>query len=126
MKHKFTLLFALLCASMMGFAINQDTWIEGNSTYANQFKWYAIEGVDAPKEVVNIQKPGFATEIGIYMHFPSADFNAVYMNGVLTANGTEYKQDGAGIVVYLSALTSKNTEIIIKKGETILWGFVIG
>ena len=125
MKHRFTLLFALLCASIMGFAVDQDTWIEGNVNYANQFKWYAIEGVDTPDNVVNIQKPGFATEIGIYMTFPSADFNAVYMNDVLATNEIEYKQDGAGIVVYISALTSKNTEIIIKQGETIRWGLKV-
>ncbi len=126
MKHRFTLLLALLCASIMGWAVDQDTWIgTTDGTYADQFKWYTVEGVNAPKEVVNIQKPGFATEIGIYMTFPSADFNAVYMNDVLATNEIEYKQDGAGIVVYLSALTSKNTEIIIKQGETIRWGLKV-
>ena len=122
---KITFLFALLCASMMGWAYTSepDTWIgTTDATYANQFKWSVIEGVNTPNDVVNIQKPGFASAIGIYMTFPDAAFDAIYMNGVLTANETDYMQQGAGIVVYLSALTSKNTEIIIKQGETIRWG----
>ena len=128
MKHRFTLLFALLCASIMGWAYtsNPDTWIgTTDATYADQFKWSVIEGVNTPDDVVNIQKPGFASAIGIYMTFPDAAFDAIYMNGVLTANGTDYMQQGAGIVVYLSALTSKNTEIIIKQGETIRWGLKV-
>ena len=125
MKHRFTLLFALLCASMMGWAYTSDpdTWIGStDATYSNQFKWLVVEGMDTPNDVVNIQKPGFAAEIGIYMNFPDAAFNAVYMNGVLATNEIEYKQDGAGIVIYLSALSAKNTEIVIKQGETIRWG----
>lgn len=95
MKHRFTLLFALLCVSMMTWAYtsNPDTWIgTTDGTYADQFKWSVIEGVNAPDDVVNIQKPGFAAEIGIYMNFPNADFNAVYMNGVLyiEKNGKRY------------------------------------
>ncbi|MEE0923261.1 MAG: discoidin domain-containing protein [Paludibacteraceae bacterium] len=125
MKHRFTLLFALLCASIMGWAYTSDpdTWIGStDATYSNQFKWLVVEGMDTPNDVVNIQKPGFAAEIGIYMNFPDAAFNAVYMNGVLATNEIEYKQDGAGIVIYLSALSAKNTEIVIKQGETIRWG----
>jgi hypothetical protein len=109
----------------MGWAYTSDpdTWIGStDATYSNQFKWLVVEGMDAPNDVVNIQKPGFAAEIGIYMNFPDAAFNAVYMNGVLATNDIEYKQDGAGIVIYLSALSAKNTEIVIKQGETIRWG----
>jgi len=93
-----------------------------DAAYANQFKWSEVEGVATPTDVVNIQKPGFATEIGIYVTFADAAFNAVYFNGVLVANGTQYKQDGAGAVFYLSALTAKNTEILIKNGETVRFG----
>ena len=112
----------------MGWAYTSapDTWIGStDATYDNQFKWSVIDGVATPKDVVNIQRPGFATAIGIYINFVDADFNEVYMNGVLTTNGTEYKQDGAGIVVYLSALTAKNTEILIKKSSTTRFGLNI-
>ena len=112
----------------MGWAYTSapDTWIGSTDlTYANQFKWSVIDGVATPNDVVNIQKPGFATAIGIYINFVDAAFNEVYMNGVLTTNETEYKQDGAGIVVYLSALTAKNTEILIKQGSTTRFGLNI-
>ena len=125
---KITFIFALLCASVMGWAYTSapDTWIgTTDATYANQFKWSVLDGVAAPNDVVNIQQPGFATAIGIYMNFADAGFDGVYMNGSLATNGTEYKQDGAGIVVYLSALTAKNTEVLIKQGSTTRFGLNI-
>lgn len=125
---KLSLLFALLCASVMGWAYTSapDTWIgTTDATYANQFKWSVLDGVATPNDVVNIQQPGFATAIGIYMNFADAGFDGVYMNGTLATNGTEYKQDGAGIVVYLSALTAKNTEVLIKQGSTTRFGLNI-
>ena len=53
MRKKLTLLFALLCASVMGFAIDWSGigWIGSTDpTYNNQFK---VSG----KDVVNIQNP---------------------------------------------------------------------
>ena len=125
---KLSFLFALLCASVMAFAYTSapDTWIgTTDATYASQFKWYTIDGVATPNDVVNIQKPGFASEIGIYVTFADAGFNAVYYNDVLKANNTHYKQDGAGIVFFLSALTEKTTQIILKNGETVRFGLTI-
>lgn len=125
---KISFLFALLCASVMSFAFTSapDTWIgTTDATYANQFKWSEIDGVATPTDVVNIQKPGFASEIGIYITFPDAAFNAIYYNGTQKANGTDFKIDGAGVVFYLSSLTAKNTEIILKNGETTRFGFNI-
>ena len=125
---KITFIFALLCASVMSWAYTSDpdTWIgTTDATYANQFKWSVLDGVATPNDVVNIQQPGFATAIGIYMNFADAAFDGIYMNGTLATNGTEYKQDGAGIVVYLSALTTKNTEVLIKQGSTTRFGLNI-
>lgn len=125
---KIFFLTALLCASMMGFAVDQDTWIPVNAdgaAYANQFKWYEIDGVATPNSVVEVQKPGFASEVGIYVTFADAVFNAVYYNGELKTDGTDYKQDGAGICFYVSALTKQNTEILIKNGETTRFGLRI-
>ncbi len=122
---KIYFLVAFLSASIMSFAYTTapGAWIgTTDAAYANQFKWSEVEGVATPTDVVNIQKPGFATEIGIYVTFADAAFNAVYFNGVLVANGAQYKQDGAGAVFYLSALTAKNTEILIKNGETVRFG----
>ncbi len=123
--RKIFFLVAFLSASIMSFAYTTDpgAWIGStDAAYANQFKWSEVEGVAAPSDVVNIQQPGFAGEIGIYVTFADAAFNAVYFNGVLVANEAQYKQDGAGAVFYLSALTAKNTEILIKNGETVRFG----
>ena len=128
MKKRLTIFLALICMSVMGWAYTSDpdTWIgTTDATYANQFKWSVLDGVATPNDVVNIQQPGWASAIGIYMNFADAAFNAVYLNDVLATNGTEYKQDGAGIVVYLSALTAKNTEILIKQGSTTRFGLNI-
>lgn len=125
---KLLTIFALLCVSAVGWAYTSEpgAWIGStDATYANQFKWYEVDGVTTPNDVVNIQQPGWATAIGIYMNFADAAFNAVYLNDVLATNGTEYKQDGAGMVVYLSALTAKNTTIVIKNGETTRFGLRI-
>lgn len=123
--RKIFFLVAFLSASIMSFAYTTapGAWIGStDAAYANQFKWSEVEGVATPTDVVNIQKPGFASEIGIYVTFADAAFNAVYFNGVLVANEAQYKQDGAGAVFYLSALTAKNTEILIKNGETVRFG----
>ena len=123
--RKIFFLVAFLSASIMSFAYTTapGAWLGStDAAYANQFKWSEVEGVATPTDVVNIQHPGFASEIGIYAAFADAAFNAVYFNGVLVANEAQYKQDGAGVVFYLSALTAKNTEILIKNGETVRFG----
>ena len=82
--RKIFFLVALLSASIMSFAYTTapGAWIGStDAAYANQFKWSEVEGVSTPTDVVNIQKPGFASEIGIYVTFPDAAFNAVYFNG---------------------------------------------
>ena len=105
---KITFLFALLCASMMGFAINQDTWIEGNPAYANQFKWYAIDGTTAPMEVVNIQlKDG---QDVIYVNVGQADFDRE--NGIIGCEA--FTDAGAGVWIKISSLTLMYNEIYFK------------
>ena len=59
-KKKLTILFALLCASMMGWAVSQYIYLGcggGHEAYANSIKWYSLDNVTAPNEVVSIQKP---------------------------------------------------------------------
>lgn len=65
------------------------------------------------REVVNIQKPGFADEVGIYVVAPGAIESC-------TVNG---KIDGAGMVLYLSSFTAKETEVTINYagGSCTFW-----
>ena len=79
-------------------------------TFGNQFK-ICKEG-EVPG-VVNIQKPGFADESGIYVTFPSAEFGAISL-----AEG-QYAIQGAGMVLYCSAFTALETEVsIVCQGNT--------
>ena len=82
-------------------------------TFGNQFK-VCKEG-DVPN-VVNIQKPGFAAETGIYVTFPSAAFGEISL-----AEG-QYVIDGAGMVLYLSAFTAQETEVsVVCEGNTYVF-----
>ncbi len=72
--------------------------------YANQFK--LCKTGDYPG-VVNIQQPGFATEIGIYVTFPSDKF------GEISLPATAYDIQGTGIIFHLSAFTAVETEVTV-------------
>ena len=117
---KLFFLAALLCASVMAFATAEDTWLEGNANYANQFKWFAIDGVTAPQEVVNIQSKD-ANDV-IYVNVGQADFDRT--TGII---GCEAITDaGAGVWIKISSLTKKNNEIYFKNaGGTTLRGLMI-
>lgn len=100
---KLTFLCALLCASMMSFAVD---WTQyefivdgaGGGKYSNKYK------VSLPKEqVVNIQHPGFATEDGIYCTFPAG----------ITSCSVSSDIQGAGIILHLSAFTAQETEVTV-------------
>ena len=81
-------------------------------TFGNQFKVCKPEGMS----VVNIQKPGWAAESGIYMTFPSAAFGTISL-----AEG-QYVIDGAGIVFYCSAFTEEYTEVTVNcEGNDIVF-----
>ena len=71
----------------------------GGGQYSNKYKYYCENG-----NVVNIQKPGWADEAGIYATFPAAGIQ-------MDIDG--YAVDGAGAVLYLSNFTKKVTEINI-------------
>ena len=82
-------------------------------TFGSQFK--VCKSGDQPG-VVNIQKPGFAAESGIYMTFPSAAFGTISL-----AEG-QYVIDGAGIVFYCSAFTEEYTEVTVNcEGNDIVF-----
>lgn len=73
-------------------------------TFGNQFK--VCKDGEQPG-VVNIQKPGWAAETGIYLTFPSAAF------GEISLPENKYVKEGAGILFYLSAFTAKETEVSV-------------
>ena len=107
---KLSFLCALLCASMMSFAIDWSgyAWLgdgAGGGAYANKYKMTLADG----QAVVNIQKPGFADEAGIYTTFPAAVSDCSLPSG-------KYAAQGAGMVLYLSAFTAKETEVTVTHG----------
>ena len=64
-------------------------------------------------EVVSIQQPGWASELGIYFNVSEA-ITSVTVNGV---SQNVASIDGTGAVVYLSALTQDVNEVIVKYGN---------
>ena len=60
--------------------------------------------------VVNVQQPGWASEQGIYMHGEGGISACTLGSGT---DGTDFKIDGAGIVVYLSKFTKKETAFTV-------------
>ena len=72
----------------------------GGGLYSNKYKVETVDGLS----VVNIQQPGFADEAGIYMTVGGGISECSVANAI----------QGAGIVVYLSALTAQETEVTIK------------
>ena len=62
------------------------------------------------KEVVNIQKPGFAKESGVYVSVP-AGISKVTVNGNDDAALTAIQ--GAGVIVYLTSLTKEYNTVVI-------------
>lgn len=89
-----------------GCAWDELPWIATNgegADFANQFK--VCVGDPAPN-VVEIQK-AFASEVGIYITFPSAVF------GEISLPESAYDQQGAGFIFHLSAFTAKETEVSV-------------
>ena len=107
---KITFLFALLCASVMGFAIDWSgyAWIgngSGNAAYTDKFKMTLAEG----QALVNIQSPGFATAPGIYTTFPAGIISC-------TLPASAYDVQGAGMILHVDAFTAQETEITVVHG----------
>lgn len=108
---KLFFLTALLCASVMSFAAIDWNSIDflgdgaGSGAYSNKYKVAVGEG----QSVINIQKPGWAAEAGIYTTFPAG------INSCSLGDG-KYATQGAGMVLYLSAFTQKETEVTVVHG----------
>lgn len=111
MKKKILSLWTLLCVATMTFATDWSTiaWLgdgAGDGAYANKYKVEAAFG----QTVVNIQHPGFAAEDGIYTNFPAGIESCTLPEG-------KYVIEGAGMVLYLSAFTQKETSVTVTAGS---------
>ena len=73
--------------------------------FANQFK-VCKDG--AEPNVANVQSPDWADTTGIYVNFPDA------VIGEISLPEGQYKQQGAGILLYVTAFTLKETEFTIQ------------
>lgn len=109
MKKLFTLI-ALIGVAMLAFATDWSgiAWLAdgaGEGAYANKYKVEAAFG----QTVVNIQKPSFAAEPGIYTNFPAGIASCTLPDG-------KYVIEGAGMVLYLSAFTQKVTAVSVEAG----------
>ena len=117
MKKHFLKSFVLLAMLFTALSLSAQSgvdwatidWIGStDANYNNKFKCSTSDGL------VNIQHPGFASEIGIYMTFPAAG---------IECNLTGISVQGAGIIMHLSAFTAKETEVVVNYagGSRTFW-----
>lgn len=81
-----------------------DKWADVDWVAAsdNKYKIYS----ECLTQVVSVQQPGWANEKGIYVTVP-AGISECSVNGAI---------DGAGMILYLSSFTAKETEVTITHG----------
>lgn len=93
------------------------TSCEAGEEESDAIDWSSVEWVAASdnkykvsheclKQVVSVQQHGWAAEKGIYVSVP-AGINSCTVNGAI---------DGAGMILYLSSFTAKETEVTINYG----------
>lgn len=85
----------------------------GQAEYTDKYKIYH----DCLQSVVNIQKPGFAEEVGIYLTVPAGISDCSVAGAI----------QGAGMVVYMSSFTAKETEVTINYagGSCTFWVYYV-
>ena len=106
MKKIFSLFVAALFSATMFGASGVDwSTIEflgdgaGGGAYTNKYKASTADGLT----VINIQKPDWAAEAGIYAHVPAG----------ITDCSVASTLQGAGLIMHLSAFTAQETEVTI-------------
>lgn len=112
---KLSLLFALLCASMLGWAFDENAKFPATGTYANQFYWKSIDGVTAPMGVNSVE---IKEDVDvIFINVGEAGFDK--STGVVGCEA--FTEEGAGVWVKIPSLTKRNNEIYFKTtaGETL-------
>lgn len=121
MKKKLTLLFVLLCVSMMGFAIdwNGIGWVADGLQGGALNKKYKVspssENASYPA-VVNIQDAGSAEKTGIYVTFP---------NGIVSCSLTSYGVQGGGLWMSLSNFSNQETPVEVTTDASITYHFAV-
>jgi hypothetical protein len=108
--RKISILSILLSICLMSFATDWSSIAyladgAGDGAYANKYKVAAAFG----QNVINIQQPGFAAAPGIYTNFPAGIDACSLPQG-------KYVIEGAGMVLYLSAFTQKETPVTVMAG----------
>jgi len=108
--RKISILSILLSICLMSFATDWSSIAyladgAGDGAYANKYKVAAAFG----QNVINIQQPGFAAAPGIYTNFPAGIDACSLPQG-------KYVIEGAGMVLYLSAFTQKETPVTVTAG----------
>ena len=120
MKKHFLKSFALIAMLFSALTLSAASGVDwsscaflgdgaGGGKYTDKYKVYH----ECLQEVVNIQKPGFADEEGIYLVAKGA-IESCSVNGAI---------QGGGMVVYLSSFTAKETEVTINYagGSCTFW-----
>ena len=108
MKKIFSFVMALLCTSVMSFATDWSTIAflgdgAGGGAYSNKYKVEAAFG----QNVVNIQLDG--DKPAIYSYFSAAVTSC-------SLSSDQYRMNGAGIYLYLTAFTAKETAVSVEAG----------
>ena len=85
-------------------------WVELKGDPENANTYFYDKKTMNLNEIVNIQQPSWAAEKGIYMNV-SSGISEVTVNGLSENVG---KIEGAGVLIYLSALTKEINEVSIK------------
>lgn len=127
--RKFLFIIAFLCASVMGWAAPQNTYLGcdgGLETYANTYKWFSLEGATAPNEVVSIQSPAWTglVECGIYVNV-GTDYDGVKFNGSAVTVADYCYIQGTGGILYISHFTDKCTTVEFTNNGTVVRGMRI-
>lgn len=110
------------------WGVDQNTYMgcDGGLNYSNQFKWFALDDVAQPQEVVSIQKPAWTglTEEGIYVNV-GVEFDGIKYNGGDVTLADYCRKEGNGGILYISKFTDKCTTVEFTKDGTVVRGLRI-
>ena len=107
---------ALLCASMMSFAIDwsEIAWLPSTDpAYAEKFKVDPAEG----QTVVEVQNP-FATGLGIYTKFPAALKSC-------SLEASAFQIEGSGLLLFVNAIKAKETPVTVVDATDKEYSFTV-
>lgn len=123
MKKHFLKSFALLAMLFSTLSMSAASGVDwsayeflgdgaGGGAYSNKYKVSAATNLN----IVNIQKPGWSTEAGIYVHFSN-------IGAITTCDLPGYNVDGGGMVMHLSSFIAKETQVNVTcaAGSCTFW-----